>query len=59
MIPLLVGLGVQELSVTPGAIASVRSTLARLDVSAAEALARRALRAGSLTEVRALLEQGG
>jgi phosphoenolpyruvate-protein kinase (PTS system EI component) len=58
VIPLLVGLGVEELSVTPGAIASVRATLAGLDPSACAALARRALRAGSLTEVRALLEPG-
>ena len=58
VIPLLVGLGVEELSVTPGSIASVRSTLAGLDPSACETLARRALGAGSLTEVRALLEQG-
>jgi phosphoenolpyruvate-protein kinase (PTS system EI component) len=50
---------VEELSVTPGAIASVRSTLAGLDPSACKTLARRALRAGSLTEVRSLLEQGG
>ncbi len=59
VIPLLVGLGVDELSVSPGAIATVRSTLAGLDRSACEALATRALGAGSLTEVRALLEHGG
>jgi len=59
VIPLLVGLGVEELSVAPGAIASVRSTLAGLDLSACEVLARRALRAGSLTEVRALLGEPG
>jgi phosphocarrier protein FPr len=58
VIPLLVGLGVDELSVTPGAIASVRERLAGLDPHACEALARRALRAGSLTEVRALLGEG-
>jgi multiphosphoryl transfer protein len=57
VLPLLVGLGVEELSVTPGAIASVRNTLAGLDRSACETLARRALRAGSLTEVRALIDQ--
>ena len=57
VVPLLVGLGVEELSVTPGAIASVRSTLAGLDRSACETLARQALRAGSLTEVRALLDR--
>jgi multiphosphoryl transfer protein len=58
VIPLLVGLGVDELSVTPGAIASVRERLAGLDPHACEALARQALRAGSLTEVRALLGEG-
>jgi phosphoenolpyruvate-protein phosphotransferase len=56
VIPLLVGLGVEELSVTPGAIESVRATLAGLDPAACEALASRALRVGSLTEVRAVLE---
>jgi phosphoenolpyruvate-protein kinase (PTS system EI component) len=58
VIPLLVGLGVDELSVTPGAIASVRERLAGLDPHACEALARQALRAGSLTEVRALMGEG-
>ncbi len=56
VVPLLLGLGVEELSVTPAAIASVRSTLAGLDPSVCEALAKRALSARSLAEVRALLE---
>ena len=58
VIPLLVGLGVEELSVTPGAIAAVRERLAGLDRHACEDLARRALGAGSLTEVRAIVGLG-
>jgi phosphocarrier protein FPr len=57
-IPLLVGLGVEELSVTPGAIAAVRERLAGLDPQACEVLAQRAVGAGSLTEVRALVGLG-
>jgi multiphosphoryl transfer protein len=59
VISLLVGLGVDELSVTPGSIAAVRDTLAGLDPGACEALAARALEARSLTEVRKLLAGGG
>ena len=58
VIPLLVGLGVEELSVTPGAIAAVRERLAGLDPRACGILAQRALGAGSLTEVRALVGLG-
>ena len=58
VIPLLVGLGVEELSVTPGSIAAVRERLACLDRDACEDLARRSLSARSLTEVRALLGDG-
>ncbi len=56
MIPLLVGLGVQDLSVSPGAIAATRATVAGLDLAACEALAARALAAGTLAEVLALVE---
>jgi phosphoenolpyruvate-protein phosphotransferase len=59
MIPLLVGLGVEELSVTPAAIGRVRDLLAGLDPSVCEALAAQALDARSLTEVRALLAGQG
>jgi len=59
VIPLLVGLGVEELSVTPGAIAAVREVLAGLDPRACEMLAARALEATSLTDVRALLAGEG
>jgi phosphocarrier protein FPr len=59
MIPLLVGFGVEELSVTPAAIGRVREVLAGLDPAACEALAGRALEAHSLAEVKALLEAAG
>ena len=54
VIPLLVGLGVGELSVGPGSVASVRASVAGLDVEACRALAARALLAGTLAEVVAL-----
>jgi multiphosphoryl transfer protein len=59
VIPLLVGLGIEELSVTPGAIGHVREVLAGLSPSECKALAARALDARSLTEVRALLAGQG
>jgi phosphoenolpyruvate-protein kinase (PTS system EI component) len=60
VIPLLVGMGIEELSVTPGAIGHVRDVLAGLDRGACAALAARAVEATSLSEVRMLLaEQGG
>ncbi len=55
VIPILVGLGVEELSVTTSAIDAVRATLASLDPVACIALAERALAAGSLAEVRRLI----
>ena len=60
VIPFLIGLGVEELSVTPGAIARVRAVVAGLDVTECQALAERALKARSLIEVQSLLgERGG
>jgi len=55
MIPLLIGLGVDELSVTPSAIPGVRAVLAGLDRTACQALAAEALLARSLTEVSELV----
>jgi phosphoenolpyruvate-protein kinase (PTS system EI component) len=45
---LLVGLGVDELSVSPARLDAVRAAVRSLDADAAAAAARRALRAGSL-----------
>jgi phosphoenolpyruvate-protein kinase (PTS system EI component) len=55
MIPLLVGLGVDELSVAPGSIRAVRAVAAGLDVEACRRLAAAAVAATSIEEIRALL----
>jgi phosphocarrier protein FPr len=52
--PLLVGLGVDELSVAPAAIATVRARLARLDAAGCRLAARDALAATTVAEVRAI-----
>jgi phosphocarrier protein FPr len=52
MIPVLVGLGVEELSVTPSAIGRVRAVLVELDPAACRQIAGRALASRSLAEVR-------
>jgi phosphocarrier protein FPr len=54
-IPLLVGLGVDELSVAPGSIGAVRQRLSTLNPEACAELARRAVEARTLAEVRALV----
>ncbi len=55
VIPLLIGLGVTELSVAPGSVAAVRSIVEGLDPGWCRALAARAVAAGTVTEVRDLL----
>jgi multiphosphoryl transfer protein len=55
VIPLLVGLGIEELSVAPGSVAAVQARLRTLDSAACRTLATRALAAGTLAEVRALV----
>ena len=55
-IPLLLGLSVTELSVSPQAIAGVKAAVRRLDTQACTALADRALQASSAAEVRALVD---
>lgn len=53
----LVGLGVDELSVSVPAIAAVKAELATLEIDACVALADRALTLGSAAQVRALLRE--
>jgi phosphocarrier protein FPr/phosphocarrier protein len=53
-VPILVGLGVDELSVVPAFIPRLKAQLASLNLRACEALAREALAATSAQEVRAL-----
>lgn len=51
-VPVLLGLGVTELSAAPGAIPAVKAAVRRVDLSAARALATRALALGTAAEVR-------
>jgi hypothetical protein len=48
-------MGVEELSVTPGAIDHVRTVLSKLDPVVCETMVLRALQAPSLAAVRAVL----
>ena len=66
VMPLLVGLGVDELSVGAAAVARVRAWVRALDFAEAATIARRALDAESATQVellerplRALLDDAG
>jgi phosphoenolpyruvate-protein kinase (PTS system EI component) len=53
-IPLLIGLGITELSATPACVPEAKALVRRLDLAACRALASRALALGSATEIRAL-----
>ena len=57
-VPLLVGLGVDELSVSPRSIALVKARVRELDYRHSQALARRALSLESAAAVRALVGEG-
>jgi phosphoenolpyruvate-protein phosphotransferase len=54
LVQLLIGLGVDELSVTPGSIAAVRARVAELDGPRCRELASRAIAASTADEVRAI-----
>jgi multiphosphoryl transfer protein len=56
LVPLLVGLGIDELSVAPASVAAVSARVAELDLTACRAMADRALSASTVEEVRALLD---
>ena len=53
--PLLVGLGIDELSALPGAIPAIKDAIRRRTLAECRELAERALKAPHATEVRALL----
>jgi multiphosphoryl transfer protein len=55
LVPLLVGLGVDELSVSPASVRAVAAQVAELDLESCRALADQALAASTVDEVRALL----
>ncbi|SAL14243.1 phosphoenolpyruvate--protein phosphotransferase [Caballeronia peredens] len=54
-VPVLVGLGIDELSVSVPAVGSIKAQLARLTMDEARTLAARVLTLGTAAEVRALL----
>jgi phosphoenolpyruvate-protein kinase (PTS system EI component) len=54
-VPILIGLGVRELSVVPAAIPALKRQVRELDVRECAALASRALEAESAADVRALV----
>jgi phosphoenolpyruvate-protein phosphotransferase/dihydroxyacetone kinase phosphotransfer subunit len=54
-IPLLLGMGIRELSVVPAAVPLVKQTVRRVDTAAAAKLSHQALDAPGAREVRALL----
>ena len=56
-IPILIGLGVGELSVAPAAVPAVKQRVRSLDVDRCRALAARCLAMGSAGEVRAYIGQ--
>jgi len=56
-IPILVGLGIDELSVSLQAIPTVKAQIRRLNVAECRELARRALECATVEEVRALVPQ--
>ena len=59
LLPLLVGLGVGELSVGAARVGATRAAVRALDAAAAGRLARRALRASGAAEVAALVGEAG
>jgi phosphoenolpyruvate-protein phosphotransferase len=56
-VPILLGLGVRELSVVPSAIPALKRQIAGLRIEECRELAKRCLHLGSATEVRSLIEQ--
>lgn len=54
-VPVLAGLGIDELSVSVPAIGSIKAQLARLTMDECRALAAKVLTLGTTAEVRALL----
>jgi phosphocarrier protein FPr len=55
-VPVLVGLGVDELSVGGRSIAEVKARIREISLTQVQTLARAALAVGSANEVRALVE---
>jgi len=56
-VPILLGLGIRELSVVPAAIPALKRQIGGLRIEECRELAKRCLHLGSATEVRSLIEQ--
>jgi phosphoenolpyruvate-protein phosphotransferase len=56
-VPILLGLGIRELSVVPAAIPALKRQIGGLRIDECRELAKRCLHLGSATEVRSLIEQ--
>jgi phosphoenolpyruvate-protein phosphotransferase len=56
-VPILLGLGIRELSVVPAAIPALKRQIAALRIEECRELAQRCLQLGSASEVRGLIEQ--
>lgn len=56
-VPLLLGLGIRELSVVPAAIPALKRQIGALRIADCRELAQRCLKLGSATEVRSRVEQ--
>ena len=56
-VPILLGLGIRELSVVPAAIPALKRQISALRIGECRELAKRCLHLGSATEVRSLIEQ--
>jgi phosphocarrier protein FPr len=56
-VPILVGLGIDELSVSVPAIATVKAQIRRLSLTTCRELAQRALQCATVEEVRALISE--
>jgi phosphoenolpyruvate-protein phosphotransferase len=57
-VPVLIGLGVRELSMSPGSIPRVKAMIRRIHMAEAESLAVRVLQADSAPSARALAQEG-
>lgn len=59
LLPLLLGLGVGELSVTPASVGPIRAAVATLDLERCREVAARALRVATVAEVRTIVAEAG
>jgi phosphocarrier protein FPr len=55
--PILLGLGLDELSVNPPAIPTLKQSISQLSLAASEAIAIRALQQNSVEQVKAMVSQ--